>query len=226
MAHDTEGLIYRLADRLEPVRPLARPAVRMAMWLAISVPYVVIVTVAMSSRLHASIRPLGARFLIEQFAALATGVTAAGAAFASVVPGSDRRLVLLPVLLLTLWLGSVGQGCVGDWIQQGSNGLVVRPDWPCVFGIIMVGAVPAIAMAIMLRCGARLTPHLTTALGGLAAAGLGDFGLRFVHQDASVMVLTWQLGSVFGLSAATSLAGPLLLKRNVSLKRDVMFRRA
>jgi hypothetical protein len=78
--------------------------------------------------------------------------------------------------------------------------------------IVLVGAVPAIAMAIMLRRGAPLAPRVTMACGGLAAAGLGNFGLRFVHvRDASVMVLVWQCGAVFALSALASWVGPRLL---------------
>src|SRR5262249_26039312 len=73
-------------------------------------------------------------------------------------------------------------------------------------------AVPAIAVAVMVRRGAPLTPHLTAALGGLAAAGLGNFGLRFFHpQDASLMVLVWQFGTGFILSAFSSWAGRYLL---------------
>jgi hypothetical protein len=54
----------------------------------------------------------------------------------------------------------------------------------------------------MLRCGPPLTPHTTTALGGLAAAGLGNFGLRLFHpQDAGLTVLVWQVGTVCLLPA-------------------------
>src|SRR6516162_7918992 len=68
------------------------------------------------------------------------------------------------------------------------------------------------AMGLMLRHGAPLTPHLSTALGGLAAAGLGNFGLRLFHpQDASIMVLVWQMGTVFVLTALAGWAGGLLL---------------
>jgi hypothetical protein len=82
----------------------------------------------------------------------------------------------------------------------------------CFPAILLVGAVPAIAMAIMLRRGAPLTPHITSALGGLAAAGLGNFGLRLFHsQDASPMVLVWQVGTVFILTAMAAWAGHHLL---------------
>jgi hypothetical protein len=67
-------------------------------------------------------------------------------------------------------------------------------------------------MTVMLRRGAPLTPHLTAALGGLAAAGLANFGLRLFHtQDASLMVLVWQVGSVVILTAACAFAGRRLM---------------
>jgi len=68
-------------------------------------------------------------------------------------------------------------------------------------------------VSVMLRRGAPLTPHVTAALGGLAAAGLGSFGLRLTEsQDTGVMVLIWQVGSVFVLSAVVGSAGRRLLK--------------
>ena len=67
-------------------------------------------------------------------------------------------------------------------------------------------------MAVMLRRSAPLSPHITTALGGLAAAGLGNFGLRLFHsQDASLMVLVWQVGTVFIPTAMAAWAGQYLL---------------
>jgi len=116
---------------------------------------------------------------------------------------------MLPV---AIWLGSLGQGCVQDWIRFGPDGISLQPDWFCFPAIVLVGAVPAIAIAVMLRRGAPLTPHMTTALGGLAAAGLGDFGLRLFHsQDASLMVLVWQVGTVCILTVAAAWAGRYLL---------------
>jgi hypothetical protein len=152
------------------------------------------------------------RYVIEQLAALATGITAATAAFATVVPAYDRKVLFLPALPLAIWLATLGDGCVEDWIQFGPDGLSLQLDLFCFPAIVLVGAVPAIAMAIMLRRGAPLTPHITSALGGLAAAGLGNFGLRLFHsQDASPMVLVWQVGTVFILTAMAAWAGRYLL---------------
>jgi hypothetical protein len=151
-------------------------------------------------------------YLIEQMAALFTGIAAAFAAFASTVPGFDRRSLLLPALPFGIWLGSLSFGCLRAWLVYGPDGLSIRPDWICFPSIVLVGIVPAIAIAFMLRRGAPLTPHLTTALGGLATVGLGDFGLRLFHtQDASAMVLVWQMGTVFLLTALAGWFGVFLL---------------
>jgi hypothetical protein len=212
MTMDTEKLIEHLAEIVEPVRPLPRPWFRMAAWLLVAIPYVALVVFVVSPRPDLISKASEWRYAIEQVAALATGITAATAAFATVIPGYDRKFLFLPALPLAIWLASLGEGCVQDWIYFGPDGLSLRPDWFCFPAIVLVGAIPAIAMAVMLRRGAPLTPHLTVALGGLAAAGLGNFGLRLFHsQDASLMVLVWQVGTVFILTAMAAWAGPYLL---------------
>lgn len=141
------------------------------------------------------------------------------AALASIVPGFDRRILLLPLFPFAIWFGSLGLGCLESWIQFGLDGLSLHPDWFCFPAILLVGMVPAIAMALMLRRGAPLTPHVSAALGGLAAAGLGNFGLRLFHpQDSSIMVLVWQMGTVFVLTGLAGWAGHLLLDWHVLLE--------
>jgi len=64
-------------------------------------------------------------------------------------------------------------------------------------------------------------PTVTVALGGIAAAGLGDFGLRLFHaQDAALMVLVWQVGSVFVFAALAACAGRYVL--NWASRRGLM----
>ncbi len=209
---ETDRLIQRLAETSGPVSRLAPPSIRTAIWLALAIPYVALVVFVMTPRSDLVAKLTDAAYVVEQFAALATGITAALAAFASIMPGFDRRFLLLPVPPFAVWFGSLSLGCVQSWFQFGPDGLSLHPDWFCFPAIILVGMVPAITMALMLRRGAPLTPHLTTALGGLAAAGLGNFGLRLFHpQDASIMVLVWQMGTVFVLTALAGWAGRWLL---------------
>lgn len=227
---ETDKFIERLAERSDPFARLPSPSARTAAWLALAAPYVALVVLVMSPRSDLAAKLSDTAYVIEQLAALATGGTAALAAFASIVPGFDRRILLLPVLPFATWVGSLGVGCLQSWVRLGPDGLSLQPDWFCFPSIILVGMVPAIVMALMLRRGAPLTPHMTTALGGLAAAGLGNFGLRLFHpQDASIMVLVWQMGTVFVLTLVAAWAGRFLLNWHAltdSLRRRILLHRS
>ena len=221
MAMDTRTLIDQLATDAAPVRPLPAPWVRTLVWIALSVPYLAVVILVMSPRADLLAKLSEWRFAIELSAALATGVTAAMAAFLSVVPGTDRKVLMLPLVPLAVWLGSVGQGCVSDWMRLGSFGLATPPSWTCVRGTLIVSALPAVAIAIMLRRGAPLMPVATAALGALGAAGLGHVGLRLFHsQDASIMILVWQIGTVFLLTMLAGLAGRHIFCWHARIRRS------
>ena len=204
----TERLIRDLASAARPVRPLTRPWTRAAVWTALAAPWIAAIVVVMSVRPDLSAKLADPRFVVEQAATLATGITAAAAAFATTIPGYRRSIVLLPALPLAIWLGSLGQSCLATLVVLGPHGLALRPGWLCLPAIALTGALPALAMMVMLRRGAPLFPHLSVGLGALAAAGLGNFGLRLFHpQDSSLMVLVWQFGSVFLLTALATCAG-------------------
>jgi hypothetical protein len=209
---DTETLIRRLAGRTPPVRPLARPVVRTAGWLALAVPSALLVMVVMAAHGDWVSRLLMPRVIGEEVFALATGVLAAIAAFTSVVPGCNRKVLFLPLVPLALWLGGLGQGSVREWLQLSVHGFSMRSEWVCLPATILAGAGPAVAMAVMLRRGAPLTPRLSTLLGGLAAAGLGNLGVCVTHHAyGSVLVLAWHAGIVVALTMILGSAGRRLL---------------
>jgi hypothetical protein len=212
MTLDTGDLIHRLADHPSPVRRLPPPWRRAATWLAISLPYVAVITYAHAMRPELP-QLLGDRqFVVEQVATLATAVTAVMAAFYSIVPGYNRKILLLPLLPLAIWLISLGDGCIRDWIRLGGAGLELHADWSCLRPASLIGIVPALAIVIMLRRGAPLYPRTTLALAALAVAALGNLGLRVYHLgDASIMVLVWHFGGVVVLSLVAGLIGKLLL---------------
>jgi hypothetical protein len=211
MAMDTDKLIASLTEHADPVRRLPSPWVRTASWFTMAVPYVAVIVMMMAPRDDLAVKFTDYRFLIEQIAALCTAIGAAVAAFQSIVPGSDRRFLLLPLVPLSIWLASLGQGCVEAWWRGGALAGFTS-DFLCIPAIALVGTLPAVAMTLMLRKGAPLWPHTSAALGGLAAAGLGNFGLRLFHsQDASLMVLVWQMGTVIMLTILCGWAGQLFL---------------
>lgn len=210
---DTKEIVQQLVDDVRPVRRLSKPWVRVAVWLAITIPYLLAVILMMSPRPDLSDKIMETRFQIEQSLALGAGVAAAFAALTSVIPGWSRWPILAIAALVIGWLAMLSGGCVSDWVRYGEDGLVLRPDWICFPAIAMSGAVPAIAMVAMLRQGAPLKPGLSIALAGLAAAAIGNFGLRFFHpQDAGLMVLVWQFGSVIVFSLLAGLFGRRMLR--------------
>jgi hypothetical protein len=209
---DTGALIRELADRATLVRPLAPPWARAAAWLGIAVPSALLVVVMISVQGDWVPRLLLPRVVGEEAFALTTGILAAIAAFTSVVPGYDRRVLFLPLVPLVLWLGGLGQGSVRDWLQLTSHGFSMRTEWVCLPATIMAGAIPAMAMAVMLRRGAPLTPRLSALLGGLAAAGLGNLGVCVTHHAyGSVLVLVWHVTIVVALTVIVGSAGRHLL---------------
>ena len=209
---ETDRLIRELAKGSGLISRLSPPWTRTAIWFGLAVPYVALVVFMMSPRADLAAKLVDPAYLVEQFAALSTAIAAGFAAFASTVPGYDRKYLFLPALPFGLWFGSLSLGCLRTWLQYGPEGISLHPDWLCFPAIVLVGMFPAIAMAVMLRRGAPLSPRLTTAFGGLAAAGLGDFGLRFFHpQDASVMVLVWQMSTVFLLTLLAGWVGAFLM---------------
>lgn len=204
---ETNELILHLGADANPVRRLAAPWLRAALWVTISLPYVVGVA-AMNTSAVDSLRAMDARFAVEQAAIFATALVAAMATFSSVVPGRSRSAYLLPLAPMAVWLASLGEGCVHDWIRLGADGLQIESDWRCGPAAIFIGIIPTIAMVTMLRRGAPLTPNVTLALGALAVAALGTFGLRVFHiGDVSIMVLVWHFGSVVLISIIASWIG-------------------
>lgn len=210
----TEDLIRRLAgDTRKPLRRLPPPIFRVGLWLCVSVPWIAIVVAFMGLRPDLATKTGELRWLLEQGGALVTAVTAAMAAFCASVPGRPHWERIVPLAPVSLWVGLLGAGCLRDWSLAGPQGLALHVDWACVPGIVGVGLVPGIVMAIMLRRGAPLAPILSVGLGGLAAAALADFGLRLFHaQDASLMVLVWQVGTVAALAAVSAALGHRLVR--------------
>ena len=84
----TDELIDRLGRDVTVTRPLPTPGMRTAMWMVWALSYLILVAVmmfAVMSSAGVSPTPL---YLVQQSAALVTGIMAARAALASVIPGA------------------------------------------------------------------------------------------------------------------------------------------
>jgi hypothetical protein len=193
----TDELIDRLGRDVTVARPLPAPGRRTALWMVWAVIYLVffaVMTFAFMSSAGVMATPL---YLVQQAAALATGIMAARAAFASVIPGSNNRVWVLPAIgaavwgVLLLWAG------VGDLEASGTLGVASESDWPCVISMTVGGVVVGFPLVAMLRRGAPLTPALTGFLAALAALSIANIEACLTRPHAfALTVLLWHGGTV------------------------------
>ena len=213
----TEEFIRRLAANAPRVRRLANPAWRTTAWFMLSFAYASAVVYAKGPRPDIYDRLAEPLFLVELLAALTTAMMAAAAAFCAGCPGRPLWERLAPFPFLAVWLASLGDGCWRDWLRFGPEGLSVQPDLICFPGIFITSVPPAILMFVMIRRGAPIAPITTTGLATLAATSIAAAALLLFHeQEASVMVLVWQFGSVLVLTALGALLGRRLLRWRTS----------
>jgi hypothetical protein len=197
---NTERLIDTLAQELAPAGPLYKPWIRSTSWLLGAVVYLGVLTLIMASPAEVAANARVWPTAFHHVAAIVTAATAAGAAFASTVPGFPyRRILLLPALALLVWFGSVLSGAVQEW-SRGGVSLGAPGEWTCVSMIVLGGALPGVGMLIMLRRGAPLTPALTAGMGMLAVASLASVSACLSHPHPSdAITLVWHGTTILAL---------------------------
>jgi hypothetical protein len=208
----TEDLIVGLARDAGPVQRLRHPWLRATVWVAATTAYLagVVLFMAPPGRLVAAFGD--PRFSLEQLAAGLVGLTAGAAALATVVPGYGRRVLIAPIAAGVLWIGIVASGGVQELLRYGATGFPLRTDWPCVVAIVMIGALPAVALVGMLRRGAPLAPRMTLVLAVLSAAALANVVACVIRpHDTSITVLLWHGTTVLALSCAAGVLGTSVL---------------
>lgn len=216
---ETDRLIARLADDLVPVRRLARPGVRLARWLLISLPAVALVAWMFGLRPDLAARLADPGFMMAEGAAMLTALVGTYAALCAGLPDEPGWKLWLPLAPMALWLAVIGRQCLAVLVQVGPHGLRVSSDMMCVPAIAIGGLVPALAIVTMLRRGGHFRTTHACLCGALGAAALGAAALRLYHpEDAAIMVLVWQLGSVAVLSLIAGAIGrPFVAARRSGL---------
>ena len=200
---ETERLVERLTAELTPVRRLARPGVRLAWWLLISVPAAGLVAGAFGLRPDLAARLADRTFLVAEGAALLTALIGIYAALCAGLPDQPGWKLWLPVAPMALWLAVLGRQCLDVFLRLGPQGLSITPDAMCLPAIALGGIVPAIAIVVMLRRSGQFRITHACLCGALGAAALSATALRFYHtEDSAIMVIVWQLGSVAVFSLA------------------------
>jgi hypothetical protein len=147
-------------------------------------------------------------YLVQQSAALITGIMAARAAFASVIPGANNRVWMVPAIAAGVWVLSLLWAGVRDLQAVGTLGVTSQSDWPCVASMTVGGLVVGAPLVWMLRRGAPLTPGLTAFLAALAALSFTNIEACLTRPHTfALTVLLWHGSTVAAVAALSALTG-------------------
>jgi hypothetical protein len=204
----TDDLIDRLGRDMTVARPLPPPGMRTAAWTVWAVSYLIVAAAMMFAVMSSAGVTPAPLYLVQQGVALVTGVVAARAALASVIPGGSDRVWVLPAIGVATWAAALLWAGVLDLQASGTLGVTSQSDWPCVAsmtaGALLVGA----PLAWMLRRGAPLTPGLTAFLAALAASSVANIEACLTRPHAfALTILVWHGGTAAAVAALCALTG-------------------
>jgi hypothetical protein len=208
MSGDTDALIARLADELVPVRRLAPPPLRAALWIAAATALAVLLALARGLRPDLAQQLADPAYLVQLAGAWLAGAAATLAAFEIALPDRPAAWLLLPLPAAALWLSGFAYGCLGHWVAIPAGAPVVADSVRCVETIGMASVPLALVLWLMLRRARPLRAGGTAWLGGLAVAAFADVAHLLAHRvEASLLVLLVNLVPVALILAAGGLAG-------------------
>ena len=202
----TPDLIEALAANLAPVRRLRPPVTRAACWLLLVALLFALLALSQGVRPDLTQRLREPTFILSMSGALLTGVLAAVAAFMLSLPDRSGFCLLLPAPALVLWLSTIGYQCLTNWVSLEPNGIRLGETARCFATLVLTSLPLSLTMLVMLRYAAPLRPIAVTLTGSLAVGAITATTLSLFHDlDATVMILTWNLGTAalfVGLGAA------------------------
>jgi len=204
----TTELIEALVAEARPVRRLRPPALRAALWLLLPALIFALLAVGHGVRVDLVQRLDQPEFVIGIAASLLTGAFAAIASFMLNLPDRSPGWALLPAPSLVLWLGTLGHGCLTNWVDIGPDGIQLGETARC-FATVLTTSLPlSLAMFAMLRHGSLLRANTVALTGSLAVAAMTATAMSLFHRlDASAMVLFWNLGVAVVIVALGSTRG-------------------
>jgi len=213
----TPDLIDALVECATPVRRLRPPLVRAGLWLALAALILALLAIGHGVRADLAERLHQPVFVVSIAAALATGILAAVAAFMVSLPDRSQWWLLLPVPALAVWVGTIGYGCLTDWVSIGPDGVRFGETLRCFATLVLTSVPLAIALAVMLRYAALLRPGAVTLAAALAVAAITSSALSLFHDlDATMMILIWNLGTAALITGLGGVFGRRFLRRTAS----------
>ena len=204
----TPDLIESLVANAAPVQRLRPPLARAVGWLLFAALMLALVAVGHGVRPDLELRLQQPVFVVGIVASLLTGILAAIASFFASVPDRSRLWLLLPAPALFVWISTIGYGCLTDWVNVQPGSITLGEAARCFTTLMLVGAPLSLALLVMVRYAALLSPTPVALAGSFAVAAMTATALSLFHQiDATAMILMWNLGIAAVFVALSSLYG-------------------
>ncbi len=212
-----DALISALSADLRPVRRLASPWRRAALWLIAGL------WVGLLLSLFADWGALWARLTsaadmwLSVLGAAATCVLAGAAALQIAIPGRSVRWALLPLPALAVWVGASTAGCLRLAPLTATMPMPPMHPMVCLEFLLLVSLPLAMLLTWLLVRACPLRPGVTAALAGLASAGGAATLLTLVHPfDATLADLGVHALAVALVVLLMRLAGGQALRASTS----------
>jgi hypothetical protein len=212
-SNSDDRLVQALGADLKPVRRLARPGVRVLIWLAIVGAAAVALTMVTDLQAVVNRLTVAPEMWLAAIGSTFTAVLAAVAAFQLSLPDRKVTWALLPLPAALLWLGANGTGCLAEWSTAKPDAI---PPLHCLMFIIAVSAPLSLLLILMLRRGFSMRPNLTAIVGGLACASAAAALLNLIHpyETALTDLAAHALAVVTVIVANTVLGGRILTSQD------------
>jgi len=206
---NTQTLIDQLSSNAMPVKPLASPIKRTAVWCVAAVIILGLIVGSYGVRpaffadFHQPVKAIG------WIASILAGLLAAFAVFQISIPGRSTAWTWLPTPFVLLWFGSLCLGCLSDFSRTGMEAFAFEAgSWECARAITAMSLPLGFVMLMLVRHAGVIRPALTAYLAALSTAALSSAGVSLFHNgESTFMVLVWHLGAVFFLSIVCWISG-------------------
>ena len=171
-----DNTIAQLTSDLEPVKKLAHPALRAALWIVAVAIYAACAVVFIGIRDDIYDALVNPAFIFETLMGTGLFVLSAVAVLYMCIPDMSGHKWLLSVTYtlagtFCLWIGI-------QWFAQGMKMPHMHWDHCMTEGLVMT-LVPLVIMFFMTRQGATTRPYTTALLTIIAVSALAYVGLRF-----------------------------------------------
>ncbi len=204
-------LIGALAADLQPVSRPGRIAHRVALWLAVSWTYTVLIVSVTGPWRAGFTQQLVAspQFLAESLLGLATGAALIVAALRLGIPDSTHplRRSVVPLVLAACWAGSY---VLGLWHPALDPSMLGKREH-CSWEAMVYSLPPLLAGLVLLRGLLPLHPRISGALLGLAAGALPALAMQFACMYTPGHSLSFHLAPALAIAVLGALIAPVLL---------------